>query len=491
MVEAKVAEQTCLEIAASVGSGQRTAESVVAEALARMEATASLGAFVHVDGVRALADARAVDARVAAGERLPLAGVPVAVKDNLCTEGLETSCASKMLGGFVATYEATAVSRLRAAGAVVIGKTNMDEFAMGSSGETSVFGRALNPWDTERVPGGSSSGSAVAVSSRAVLASLGSDTGGSIRQPASFCGVVGFKPTYGRISRRGLVAFASSLDQIGPFTTDVADAALLFSVMAGQDGGDMTTSDAPVPALDELLHAPAPLRVGVPKEYLAEGLNPEVRARLDAALDALKAEGAEIVEVSLPHSMYAVATYYILASAEASSNLARFDGVRYGHRDGDATNLIDTYRRTRTFGFGAEVRRRIMLGTFVLSAGYYDAYYQRAQKVRSVFVREFEAAFRQCDVLLTPTAPTAAFKFGEHGDDPLTMYLADIYTIPANLAGLPAMSVPAGLTSDGLPVGVQLLAAPFAEKSLFGAALALERRLGKMEAPPAASGEKV
>jgi aspartyl-tRNA(Asn)/glutamyl-tRNA(Gln) amidotransferase subunit A len=260
--------------------------------------------------------------------------------------------------------------------------------------------------------------------------------------------------------------------------------------MAGQDGGDMTTSDAPVPALDELLSAPAPLRVGVPKEYLAEGLNPEVRARLDAALDALKAEGAEIVEVSLPHSKYAVATYYILASAEASSNLARFDGVRYGHRDTTATSLIDTYRRTRTFGFGAEVRRRIMLGTFVLSAGYYDAYYQRAQKVRSVFVREFEAAFRQCDVMLTPTAPTAAFKFGEHSEDPLTMYLADIYTIPANLAGLPAMSVPAGLTSDGLPVGVQLLAAPFAEKSLFGAALALERRLGKMEAPPGASGEK-
>ena len=455
-----------------------------------MEATASFGAFVHVDRDRALADARAVDARVASGELLPLAGVPVAVKDNLCTEGLETSCASKMLGGFVATYEATAVARLRAAGAVVIGKTNMDEFAMGSSGETSVFGRALNPWDTERVPGGSSSGSAVAVSSRAVLASLGSDTGGSIRQPASFCGVVGFKPTYGRISRRGLVAFASSLDQIGPFTTDVADAALLFSVMAGQDGGDMTTSDAPVPALDELLNAPAPLRVGVPKEYLAEGLNPEVRARLDAALGALKAEGAEIVEVSLPHSKYAVATYYILASAEASSNLARFDGVRYGHRDTTATSLIDTYRRTRTFGFGAEVRRRIMLGTFVLSAGYYDAYYQRAQKVRSVFVREFEAAFRECDVMLTPTAPTAAFKFGEHSEDPLTMYLADIYTIPANLAGLPAMSVPAGLTSDGLPVGVQLLAAPFAEKSLFGAALALERRLGKMEAPPGASGEK-
>jgi len=489
-VEAKVADQTCLEIAASVRSGQQTAESVVSAALARMEATASLGAFVHVGRDRALADARAVDARIAAGELLPLAGVPVAVKDNLCTEGLETSCASKMLGGFVATYEATAVSRLRAAGAVVIGKTNMDEFAMGSSGETSVFGRALNPWDTERVPGGSSSGSAVAVSSRAVLASLGSDTGGSIRQPASFCGVVGFKPTYGRISRRGLVAFASSLDQIGPFTTDVADAALLFSVMAGQDGGDMTTSDAPVPTVDELLNAPAPLRVGVPKEYMAEGLDPEVRARLDAALDALKGEGAEIVEVSLPHSKYAVATYYILASAEASSNLARFDGVRYGHRDANATSLIDTYRRTRTFGFGAEVRRRIMLGTFVLSAGYYDAYYQRAQKVRSVFVREFQAAFRQCDVLLTPTAPTAAFKFGEHGDDPLTMYLADIYTIPANLAGLPAMSVPAGLTAGGLPVGVQVLAAPFAEKTLFGAALALERRLGKMAAPPAASGEK-
>ena len=485
-----MAEQTLFEVAEAVRSGLRTAESVVGEALARMEATASFGAFVHVDRERALADARAVDARVAAGELLPLAGVPVAVKDNLCTEGLETSCASKMLGGFIATYEATAVSRLRAAGAVVIGKTNMDEFAMGSSGETSVFGRALNPWDTERVPGGSSSGSAVAVSSRAVLASLGSDTGGSIRQPASFCGVVGFKPTYGRISRRGLVAFASSLDQIGPFTTDVADAALLFSVMAGQDGGDMTTSDAPVPTVDELLQAPAPLRVGVPKEYLAEGLDPEVRGRLDAALDALKAEGAEIVEVSLPHSKYAVATYYILASAEASSNLARFDGVRYGHRDTNATSLIDTYRRTRTFGFGAEVRRRIMLGTFVLSAGYYDAYYQRAQKVRSVFVREFEAAFRQCDVLLTPTAPTAAFKFGEHGDDPLTMYLADIYTIPANLAGLPAMSVPAGLTAGGLPVGVQVLAAPFAEKTLFGAALAIERRLGKMAAPPAASGEK-
>lgn len=485
-----MAEQTLFEVAAAVRSGQRSAESVVSETLARMDAAVSLGAFVHVDRERALADARAVDLAVAAGATLPLAGVPVAVKDNLCTEALETSCASKMLSGFVATYEATAVARLRAAGAVIIGKTNMDEFAMGSSGETSVFGRALNPWDTSRVPGGSSSGSAVAVSSRSVLASLGSDTGGSIRQPASFCGVVGFKPTYGRISRRGLVAFASSLDQIGPFTTDVADAALLFSVMAGQDGGDMTTSDAPVPSVDELLAAPAPLRVGVPKEYLAEGLDPEVRAKLDAALDALRAEGAEMVEVSLPHSKYAVATYYILASAEASSNLARFDGVRYGHRDADATSLIDTYRRTRTFGFGAEVRRRIMLGTFVLSAGYYDAYYQRAQKVRSVFVREFEAAFEQCDVLLTPTAPTAAFKFGEHAEDPLTMYLADIYTIPANLAGLPAMSVPAGLTAAGLPVGVQVLAAPFAEKTLFGAALALERRLGKMAAPPAAAGEK-
>ena len=483
-----MADLTLFEIARAVQSGETTAVAVVTAALARMETSAPLGAFVHLDRDAALAEARAVDARIAAGEALPLAGVPIGIKDNLCTTTMETSCASKMLEGFTATYEATAVARLRAAGAVVVGKTNMDEFAMGSSGETSRFGRALNPWDTDRVPGGSSSGSAVAVASRAVPAALGSDTGGSIRQPASFCGVVGFKPTYGRISRRGLVAFASSLDQIGPFTTDVADAALLFSVMAGQDAGDMTTSDVAVPSVDELLSAPAPLRVGVPKEYLAEGLDPEVRAKLDAALDALRAEGAQIVEVSLPHSRYAVATYYILASAEASSNLARFDGVRYGHRDSDGAGLLDTYRRTRTFGFGAEVRRRIMLGTFVLSAGYYDAYYQRAQKVRSVFVREFEEAFRACDVLLTPTAPTAAFRFGEHADDPLTMYLADIYTIPANLAGLPAISVPAGLTASGLPVGVQVLAAPFAEKTLFGAARALERRLGKMAAPTIRGG---
>ena len=481
-----MADSPISRIVEAVTSGERTAESVTAAALDRIEQHRGLGAFVATEREVALAAAREVDRRRAQGEVLgPLAGVPIAVKDNICTTELTTGCASRMLRGFVSPVDATAISRLKAAGAVVIGKTNMDEFAMGSSGENSSIGPAQNPWDTARVPGGSSSGSAVSVAARLVPASLGSDTGGSIRQPAAFCGVVGFKPTYGRVSRRGLVACASSLDQIGPFATTVEDAARVFLAMAGWDEGDMTSSHEPLPALGELADDTSrPLRVGLPREYFADGLDPEVRAAIDATVAQLVETGAELVDISLPHTSYAVATYYIVASAEASSNLARFDGVRFGFRDAEAQSLPDLYRRSRTFGFGPEVRRRIMLGTFVLSAGYFDAYYGQAQRTRTLFVREFAEAFSRCDVLLTPTAPAPAFRFGENTADPLQMYLADIYTIPASLAGLPAISLPIGRTRQGLPIGAQLLAAPFAEATLFGAARRVEALRGALSAPP-------
>ena len=476
-----MAEQTCLEIAASVGSGHRTAESVVVETLARMEATASLGAFVHIDGARALADARAVDARVAAGERLPLAGVPVAVKDNLCTEGLETSCASKMLGGFVATYEATAVSRLRAAGAVVIGKTNMDEFAMGSSTEFSAYRRTVNPWDRERVPGGSSGGSASAVAALHAPLSIGSDTGGSIRQPASLTGITGLKPTYGRVSRYGIVAFASSLDQIGPFARSAQDAALMLHAIAGSDPRDATSSALPVDAAlltlpqgDQAASAIKGKRFALPREYFVAGMEPGVEAAVRAAVAALQSAGAVIDEVSLPTTEHALATYYIVAPAEASANLARYDGIRYGASKHGGGDLLDGYLATRGRGFGPEVRRRIMLGTYALSAGFYDAYYLKAQKVRTLIARDFDRIWAAgYDAIVAPASPSVAWKFGAKMSDPVAMYLADACTIPTNMAGLPGLSTPCGL-SEGLPVGLQLIGAPWSETGLLAIAAGYE-----------------
>ncbi len=479
--------------ARAVAAGELTAEAATREALSRIRGE-RFNAFLHVDADGALARAAAIDAKRRAGETLgPLAGVPIAVKDNLCTKGVPTTCASRMLEGYRPPYDAHVVERLRAADAVIVGKTNMDEFAMGSSSESSAFGPVKNPWDVTRTPGGSSGGSAAAVAARLVPAALGSDTGGSVRQPAAFCGVSALKPTYGRVSRYGLVAFASSLDQVGPFGETVDDVARLFAAIAGHDPRDATSSDHP---LDDYVGAVggsvAGLRVGVPR--FADG-HPAVAAALAETVAALRAAGAEIVDVELPHARHAVSTYYLIATAEASSNLARFDGVRYGHRaarsPGGAKNeLLDMYARTREEGFGDEVKRRIMLGTYALSAGYYDAYYLRALKVRTLIRRDYDLAFARCDVVLTPTAPTPAFKIGEKVDDPLAMYLADVFTLPASLAGLPAISTPCGISDDGLPVGAHLVAAPFAEATLLRAASVVERTrgLGERRAPEASGG---
>ncbi|MDD5557215.1 MAG: Asp-tRNA(Asn)/Glu-tRNA(Gln) amidotransferase subunit GatA [bacterium] len=435
------------------------------------------GAFVEVYGEEALEAAVAADRRRAAGEPGgALAGVPVAVKDNICAAGRRAGCASKILDGFVAPYDATAVERLRAAGAIILGRTNMDEFAMGSSTETSSRGVTRNPWDPERVPGGSSGGSAAAVAAREVPAALGTDTGGSIRQPAALCGVAGLKPTYGRVSRFGLVAFASSLDQIGPIARSVRDLALLLEVIGGHDGRDSTSAEgSPRGLAGGLDRGIEGLRVGVPEEFFAAGVDGEVRASVEASVGRMRDLGAAVVGVRLPHTPYAVATYYIVATAEASSNLARYDGVQYGLRAADPRDLPDLYERTRAEGLGPEVKRRIMLGTYVLSAGYHDAYYLKALKVRTLMRRDFEEAFGRCDVIATPTAPTAAFALGEKTADPLTMYLSDICTISASLAGIPAISVPCGFTAAGLPVGLQLMARPFEEGTLLRAAHAYEQ----------------
>ncbi len=387
-----------------------------------------------------------------------LGGMPIAVKDNICTKGMRTSCGSHILHNYKAHYDATAIARLNAAGAVVIGKTNMDEFAMGSSNESSAFGPVKNPWDLERVPGGSSGGSAVAVASGVVRASLGSETGGSVRQPASLCGIVGFKPTYGRISRYGLVAFASSLDNIGIFGQTSADVADVLGVVAGRDPLDSTSADVPVPDYNFALDGDvAEKTIGVPRELFGEGLDEDVRESVLTSIENLRSMGAKIVDVELPYAKYGIAVYYIIATAEASSNLARFDGVRYGFRADEAPGLREMYFKTREEGFGAEVKRRIMLGTYVLSSGYYDAYYSKAQKVRSLVKRDYQIAFEKCDAILTPTSPSVAFKLGERSDDPIAMYLSDIYTVSANLAGVPAISVPCGLSSEGLPIGMQLV----------------------------------
>jgi aspartyl-tRNA(Asn)/glutamyl-tRNA(Gln) amidotransferase subunit A len=436
-----------------------------------------IGAYLTLSKERALAQADRIDRMAAEGKQLPpLAGVPVGIKDVMCTRGLRTTAGSKILASFVPPYDCTAVARLEASGAVVLGKTNCDEFAMGSSNENSAFHPVHNPRDTSRVPGGSSGGSAAAVAADMAVAALGSDTGGSIRQPASFCGVVGVMPTYGRVSRYGLIAFASSLDHIGPLAKNVKDAATVLHAIAGRDPMDPTSADVPVPDYVAGLERPVRgLKVGVAREYFGEGLDREVKNAVESAIQKLAALGCEIVGVSLPHSEYAIPTYYIVATAEASSNLARFDGVRYGYRAQPARTLSEMYRRTRDQGFGAEVKRRIMLGTYALSAGYYDAYYLKAQKVRTLLTRDFEEAFQKVDVIVTPTSPTAAFKLGEKVDDPLAMYLADIYTVTADLAGIPAMSIPCGETREKLPIGLQILARHFDESTMLRVAYAYEK----------------
>ncbi|MBV8387636.1 MAG: Asp-tRNA(Asn)/Glu-tRNA(Gln) amidotransferase subunit GatA [Acidimicrobiia bacterium] len=469
---------TLAETARAVRAGERSAREIVDEHLALIaDRDGALHAFNHVmtDDARAAADE--VDRRVAAGDDPgPLAGVGVALKDNMCTRGVPTTCSSRILEHWHPPYDATIVSRLAAAGAVMVGKTNLDEFAMGSSTENSAFGPTCNPHDPTRVPGGSSGGSAAAVAAGFVPAAFGSDTGGSIRQPAALCGVVGVKPTYGRVSRYGLVAFASSLDQIGPFAASVEDAALLFEVVAGHDPLDSTSVPEPAPSVvDGLGDGVEGLRVGLTKEFV-EGADADVVARVEEAARALEKAGAIVSEASVPAAVYGLSAYYLIAPAEASSNLARYDGVRYGLRvDGD--DITDMYTATRAAGFGAEVKRRIMLGTYALSAGYYDAYYGQAQRVRTLIIRDFEAAYADHDLLLGATSPTTAFEIGAKTENPLTMYLSDVFTIPSNLAGHPAISVPYGTGDDGLPVGVQVLAPALAEPLMFRAAAALERSL--------------
>ena len=414
----------------------------------------------------------------------PLVGTAIAIKDNICTKGLQTSCGSRILGNYKAHYDATAVKRLNDAGAIVVGKTNMDEFAMGSSNESSAFGPARNPWDLERVPGGSSGGSAVAVASGVVRVSLGSETGGSVRQPASLCGIFGLKPTYGRISRYGLVAFASSLDNIGIFGLTSLDAARVLNVIAGRDPLDATSADVPVPDYEATINDDIKGKViGIPRELFGEGLDEEVRHAVERSIDNFRSLGAEIVDVELPYAKYGIAVYYIIATAEASSNLARFDGVRYGFRAEGSHGLREMYMKTREEGFGAEVKRRIMLGTYVLSSGYYDAYYSKAQKVRALVKADYEKAFAKCDAILTPTSPSTAFKLGEKSDDPLAMYLNDIYTVSANLAGVPAVSVPSGLSSEGLPIGTQLVGSFWSEATLLNLANVYENNFPLGEKP--------
>ena len=457
-------------------AGAVSSREVTQACLDRIEAVDDrLNAFISCDGPDALAQADAADAARREGARQPLLGVPIAIKDVLAAKGQPLNCASRILGDFVSPYDATVISRLREAGAVVFGRVNMDEFAMGSSTENSAFGPSRNPWNTDCIPGGSSGGSAVAVAADECIASLGSDTGGSIRQPAALCGCVGLKPTYGRVSRYGLVAFASSLDQVGPFTKDVRDAATLLQVIAGKDDRDSTNVPEPVPnyaeALDDNLKG---MRIGLPKEYNVDGVDPEVKTAADMAVAKLEELGAEVKEISLPHTEYAIGTYYIIATAEASANLARFEGVRYGARV-DGADPEELNRKTRGAGFGEEVKRRIILGTYVLSSGYYDAYYLRAQKVRTLIRQDFLKAFEEVDLIASPTTPTPAFRIGEKADDPLQMYLSDVFTISCNLAGLCGVSVPCGFSSDNLPIGMQLLGKPFGETDLLRAAHAYEQ----------------
>jgi aspartyl-tRNA(Asn)/glutamyl-tRNA(Gln) amidotransferase subunit A len=452
-----VTPKTARAIRDAVAAGETSAVEVCRQALDAIRALdPALNAFRSVAGERALARAAELDAR-SDTSRLPLLGVPIALKDNICTRGIPTTASSRILEGYIPPYDATVVERLEAAGAVVIGKTNCDEFAMGSSTENSAYGPTRNPWAPDRTPGGSSGGSAAAVAAGMVPLALGSDTGGSIRQPAALCGIVGFKPTYGRVSRYGLLAFASSLDQIGPLATTVADAALVMDAIAGGDPRDSTASSAPVPKFADSVGAAglARTRVGVPRRLLADGVEPDVMSAFDAAIALAREQGAEVVDVDLPYSPQAIPVYYVIATAEASSNLARYDGVRYGQRSADASALIDMYERTRGRGFGREVKRRIILGTYVLSAGYYDAYYRKAQQVRTLIRRDYDAALERADVIAMPTSPTGAFAIGERTADPVQMYLSDVFTVSANLAGLPAVTVPCGFTRAVLPIGLQ------------------------------------
>jgi aspartyl-tRNA(Asn)/glutamyl-tRNA(Gln) amidotransferase subunit A len=465
----KWTERTALELSQALGRGDVTAETLTDAYLqAIRQREPKVKAFLHVDESSAREQARAVDAKRKRGDHLgPLAGVPVAIKDVLCTAGQPTTCGSKVLQNFKPPYDAHVISCLKQADAVLIGKTNMDEFAMGSSTENSAYQVTRNPWDLECIPGGSSGGSAAAVAACEAPLSLGTDTGGSIRQPASLCGIVGLKPTYGRVSRFGLVAFASSLDQIGPFAHDVHGAALLLEAIAGHDPRDSTSVNKAVPPYRQTLDEPVkPLTIGVPREYFNEGLDAEVEQAVRAALKVYEGLGAKVKEVSLPHSPYAIAAYYLVATAEASSNLARYDGVHYGYRAPKYGDLIDMYSRSRGEAFGKEVQRRIMLGTYALSSGYKDAYYLKALKVRRLIKDDFDKAFAECDVVVGPTSPTAAFKVGEKTDNPLAMYLSDIYTISCNLVGIAGISIPCGFTKGGLPIGLQILGAPFEEEKL-------------------------
>jgi aspartyl-tRNA(Asn)/glutamyl-tRNA(Gln) amidotransferase subunit A len=433
-------------------------------------------AYIELCRDAALDQAKQADQRLRQdNDPEPLLGVPIAIKDNFLTRAIQTTCASKILGRFIPPYDATTIKKLRADGAVFIGKTNLDEFAMGSSAENSAFFPTCNPWNTERVPGGSSGGSAAAVAADQCLAALGTDTGGSIRQPAACCGIVGLKPTYGRVSRYGIIAFASSMDQVGPMTKDVEDCALLLEALAGHDPADSTSVNRPVPRYTDALTGNINgLRLGIPKEYFVSGMQPEIDIAVRDAIRLLETNGARIEEISLPYTEYAIAVYYIVATAEASSNLSRYDGMRYGHR-APATDLNETYMRSREEGFGPEVKRRIMLGTYVLSAGYYEAYYLKAQRARTLIKRDFDDAFKRCDVIVTPTAPTTAFKIGEKTQDPLQMYLSDIYTISVNLAGLPALSLPCGFDTTGLPIGLQIIGKPFDEATILRVAHAYEQ----------------
>jgi aspartyl-tRNA(Asn)/glutamyl-tRNA(Gln) amidotransferase subunit A len=481
--------ETAVAQRADLDAGRVSSVELVERSLARAEAARSLNAFTHLQPERALREAREADARRASGSvRSPLDGIPVAIKDLMVQEGEPCTCASRILEGFVAPYQGTVVAKLQAAGAVIVGRTNMDEFAMGSSNEHSIYGVARNPWDVARTPGGSSGGSAAAVAAGIVPIAFGSDTGGSIRQPASHCGVVGLKPTYGRVSRYGLVAFASSLDQIGPFARTASDCALALQAVAGHDAADSTSLPEAVPDFGAALSGDvAGLVIGLPREYFAEGADQGVLARVREAVAELERAGAKTREVSLPHASHAIATYYLIATAEASSNLARYDGVKFGRR-AEARSLGEMYRRTRSEGFGAEVKRRILLGTYVLSAGYYDAYYRKAMQVRTLLRRDFEQAFRGCDLIATPTAPEVAFRVGSKTSDPLKMYLSDIYTVSANLAGIPGLSVPCGFAND-LPVGLQLLGRPLDEATLLRVADAYQRRSDWHTRHPAPSWE--
>ncbi len=470
--------QTVTELSAALASGALTSVALTEAVIARTRAVEDrVQAFNSYDVADALRQAAESDARRAAGKALgPLDGIPIGLKDVIAVRDQPLTASSKMLANFVSPYDATVTRKLRAAGVVLWGRLNMDEFAMGSSTENSATKKTANPHDLTRVPGGSSGGSAAALAAGEAPATLGSDTGGSIRQPAAFCGVAGLKPTYGLVSRYGLIAYASSLDQIGPFGRTVEDVALVLQAIAGHDERDSTSFETPIPDYRAALTAPRerPWRIGIPKEYFGAGLDPEIAAAVQKAIAHYKTLGAEIREVSLPHTPYALPAYYIIATAEASSNLARYDGVRYGHRSAEAENLLDLYFKSRAEGFGSEVKRRIILGTYVLSSGYYDAYYGRAQKVRTLIRQDFIEAYREVDVILTPTSPTPAWKLGEKAEDPLTMYLQDIYTIGVNLAGLPAISVPCGFTTGGLPIGLQLIGKPFAEADLLAAAHAYD-----------------